>query len=120
MRVGGKLFVAVNGERLPAKGSFTWNLGEDMREGIVGHDTVHGYKELPQIPFIEGAITIQPATDVRALLRTTNATVTLETAAGQVIVLESAWYANEGSAQTEEGELAVRFEGLSASISSAA
>ena len=26
------------------------------RDAIVGHDNVHGYKEMPQVPFMEGAV----------------------------------------------------------------
>ena len=116
-RVGGKLFVAVNGTRIDCKGSVNWNDGQDMREMIVGHDRVHGHKELPQVPFIEGAITITPGLDVVALKQTQGSVVTLEAASGHVIVLREAVYANEGTAQTEEGELPVRFEGVTAEVS---
>jgi len=40
--------------------------------------------------------------------------VTLQVANGKTIVLRNAWFAGEGTVQTEEGNIAVRFEGLSA------
>lgn len=43
-----------------------------------------------------------------------NATVTLELANGKMIVLRNAWFASEGTVQTEEGTIALRFEGISA------
>jgi hypothetical protein len=116
-RVGGLISVAANGTRLDAVGSFDWNVGEPLKTGVVGHDRVHGYKELPQIPFIEGEIRVTPGLDVRAILATRDATVTLELASGHVVVLRSAWYASEGTGATEEGNLGCRFEGLSADLS---
>lgn len=114
LRRGGIIFVKVNGGMVNAKGEYTYNLGKPKRDAIVGADAIHGYKEVPQIPFIEGEITDAPNLDLEALLLTENATVTLELANGKVIVLREAWYAGEGTGNTEEGNIAVRFEGISA------
>lgn len=113
-RRGGILFLKVGGERQDAKGNFTYNLGQPKRDGIVGADGVHGYKEMPQVPFIEGEITDRQTLDLAALLNVVDTTVTLELANGKVIVLRQAWYAGEGTGNTEEGNIGVRFEGLSA------
>lgn len=112
-RRGGIIYLKVDGTQLRAKGEFTYNLGMPKRDAIVGADGIHGYKELPQVPFIEGEITDDPSLDLAALLRTENATVTLELANEKVIVLRDAWYAGEGTGNTEEGNIGVRFEGLS-------
>lgn len=112
-RRGGIIFLKINGEIYDAKGAFTYNHGSVKREAIVGSDAVHGYKELPQAPFIEGEITDRGTLDVEGLKATVDATVTLELANGKVFVLREAWYAAEGDVQTEEGNIAVRFEGLS-------
>ena len=109
----GTIFLKMNGDLLRAKGGFTYNLGQPRREGLVGHDAVHGYKELPQIPFIEGEITDGGDLDLAALQNTVDATIQLELNNGKVIVLRDAWYANEGNVGTEEGNIGVRFEGLS-------
>ena len=116
-RVGGILYIAVNGERLQAKGSFTYNHGVDKREAVVGSDQVHGFKELPQAPFIEGAITDSDELDVPTLKAVRDSTVTLELANGKVFTLSQAWYAADGDVTTEEGEIQVRFEGISATES---
>lgn len=113
-RVGGIIFLKVNGAFYKAKGSFTYNLGSPKREAVVGADSVHGYKEMPQVPFIEGEITDTSTLDVVALTKITGATCTLEVANGKVITLRDAWFASEGNVQTEEGNIAVRFEGMSA------
>lgn len=110
----GIIFLKINGDLLRAKGSFTYNLGQPLREAIVGHDGVHGYRETPRVPFIEGEITDGADVDVAALQNLTDATVQLELNNGKVIVLRDAWFAGEGNAQTEEGNISARFEGMSA------
>jgi hypothetical protein len=113
-RVGGLIAIKVNGETLYAKGNFTYNLGIARKEGIVGADRVHGYKETPQIPFIEGEMTDRREISMEAIRKLDEATITLELANGKVIVLRQAWEASEGTGNTEEGNQEVRFEGLSA------
>lgn len=113
-RRAGILFLKVNGATQDAKGNFTYNLGRGKREAIVGADKVHGYKEMPQVAFIEGEITDASSLNLAALLATDDATVTLQLANGKVVVLRNAWYAADGNAQTEEGNIQVRFEAESA------
>lgn len=113
-RRAGILFLKVNGSIQDAKGNFSYNLGKPKRESIVGADKVHGYKEMPQPAFIEGEITDSASLDLAALIATDDATITLELANGKVIVLRNAWYAGEGTGQTEEGNIQCRFEGASA------
>lgn len=115
-RIGGKLFISSNGVRLAAKGEWTVNPGVDKRDAVVGADQVHGYMEKPQVPSFEGAVTVMPDLDVKALLNTKDATITLELANGKTPVLREAWYAGEGTFKTDEGELAVLFQGLSMEI----
>lgn len=114
MRVGGIIFVKVDGQQFRAKGEFEYNLGIGKKEAVVGSDGVHGYKEDPQVGFIQGAITDESTLDVKALQSISDATVTLELGNGKVIVLKNAWYAEEGTIKTGEGEIPVRFEGLDA------
>ncbi len=112
-RVGGILFIKVNGDLLQAKGEFTTNINPTKREGVVGQDGTHGYKEEPKIQFIEGTITDSSELDLEALYNTKDATVTAELANGKVHQLREAWFAGDGDYSTGEGEIAVRFEGMS-------
>lgn len=113
-KVGGIIGLQVNGEVYQAKGNFTYNLGRPKREGVVGSDAPHGYKETPQIPYIEGEITDRKAMDLNALVTLDGATATLELANGKVIALRDAYYAGEGTGNTEEGNVDFRLEGASA------
>lgn len=104
----------VNGEVYDAKGNFTYNLGRPKREMIVGADAVHGPKESPQVAFIEGEITDRGTLDLAQLVSIADATVTLKLANGKVVVLHGAWFTGEGTGNTEEGNIDVRFEGAGA------
>jgi len=113
-RVGGILFIKANGVQLQVKGNWTWNLGVDRKEAVVGADGVHGYKQMPRAPFIEGAITDKQDLDVAALQGLTDATIVAELANGKVLSFNDAWAAGDWDQTSEEGEIAGRFEAMSA------
>jgi hypothetical protein len=113
-RIGGVISLKIDGDMYFAKGDFTYNLGLPKKEGVVGSDRVHGYKEVPQIPFIEGEITDRQEMSLEALMSIKDSTITLELANSKVIVLREAWNAAEGTGNTGEGNIGVRFEGMSA------
>lgn len=109
-RIAGTLFIAANGARIPVKGNWNVGFGRPKREAIVGMDGVHGYKESPQVAFIEGEASVTPDLDVPALLELRGVVVTAELANGKVAVYRDAWQAAEGTMGTEEGNLPLRFE----------
>ena len=113
-RRAGVLYAKIDGTQRNAKGNWTYNLGAPKREAIVGADEVHGYKEMPQVPRIEGEITDSSDLSLEELTGIEQANVTLELANGKTFVLRDAWYAGDGDVGTEEGNVQVRFEGLSA------
>jgi hypothetical protein len=113
-RKGGIIQFQVNGQVYDAKGSFSYNLGRPLREEIVGADRIHGFKETPQAAFIEGEITDNASLDLVDFVTIEDATVTLALANGKTIALYEAHYAGEGTGNTEEGNIAVRFVGAGA------
>ncbi len=112
-RIGGIIQLEIEGEQVLAKGEFTHNLGVPKKTMIAGSDSIHGFMEKPQVPFIEGAITDNDELDMEALRRTRDKTITLTMANGKVFVLEKAVEASDGSVKSDEGEAEVRFEGIS-------
>jgi hypothetical protein len=114
--VGGKLKLRVNGEMQYVKGSFTFNIGGEVKNGIVGHDTVHGFTRLPQLPFIEGPITFHSDCDLEALKAIENETITAELANGRTLVFRNAWAAGDWQGTTAEGEVNARFEAKSCKV----
>jgi len=111
-RVGGILLFKLNGELFNAKGEFTYDIGAPKRDAVVGADGVHGFKEMPKVPFIEGALTDNDELDLKALLAFRDSTATLELANGKVIVIREAYYAGDGNVSSEEGEIPLRIEGM--------
>lgn len=112
-RVGGIIELKIDGAIYNAKGNFTYNIGRPKRDAVVGSDAVHGYKETPQVAFIEGEITDGPDIALDKLVTVEDATVYLRLANSKLIVLREAWYASEGTGNTDEGNIGVRFEGKS-------
>ncbi len=113
-RRSGIIFFKVDGETHDAKGSFTYNLGKPKREMMAGADRVHGFKELVQIPFIEGEITDKTEFDLSKFVQIEDATITLELNNDKTIVLKNAAYTGDGDVGTEDGNIQVRFEGIEA------
>ena len=67
---------------------------------------------MPQVAFIEGAITDRSDLDVRGLLDLIDGTATLELANGKVFTLSEVVYGHEGGITTEEGEIPIRLFGV--------
>jgi hypothetical protein len=113
-RRGGIYSLQISGVQYDVKGNATYNLGRPVREAIIGADRVHGYKETPQAAFVELELTDRADLDLNALVTMTNVSVTLQLANGKVVALNNAWYAGDGTGNTEEGNIAARFESASA------
>ena len=109
-RVGGIINIKKDGAILKAKGAFDYDLGIPKKEAVVGMDGTHGYKETPQVSYIEGTITDQADVSFEALAKTTGATITLDLANGKTIVLREGFWASNSKGNTEEGEIECRFE----------
>lgn len=114
--IAGFVEFRINGELYRAKGSFTYNLGNFKREGMVDGLGLVGYKETPQVAFIEGAIYDSGDLDIKSLQNLKNETITLTLVNGKVIALREAFYAADGNVTTDEGEVEVRFEGTAEEI----
>ena len=113
-RRAGIIYLRVDGEQYSAVGNFSYNIGAPKREGIPGADVVHGFMDKVQVPYIEGEITDSRDLDLETLVNIEEATVTLELGNTKQIVLREAWYAADGTGQTERGNIQFRMEGMSA------
>lgn len=112
-RIAGVCYIKVGAEQLPLAGNWTVSPSPTQREGIAGQDGVHGYKEMPRVPFISGDAQTTGALSIETLDKITDATVTAELANGKVYVLREAWTASAHEVNSQEGQVAVRFEGIS-------
>jgi hypothetical protein len=111
-RIAGIAFLKVDGNLYPLRGNFTVSPSAVERTGIAGQDYVHGFAELPRVPYIEGDVSLVPelnTEDVEALI---DVTVTAELANDKTYVLRNAWCKAAFELNTREGHTRVRFEGI--------
>lgn len=114
-RISGVAYIKVDGKQYAARGKWKTDILPTKREGIAGQDGVHGYKEMPKVPFIEGDVSYVEGILIKDLPKIKDATITLELANGKVHILRNAWWSGESPVDTEEGSFPVKFEGLSGS-----
>lgn len=111
--VAGTAYIKADGKQFPLRGSLTVSAAVIEREGISGQDGVHGYKEMPRVPFISCDISDGEDVSVPELMAMTNVTVTAELANGKTYVLRNAWVADAVEIDTVEGQMTVKWEGES-------
>lgn len=109
-RVGGPFRLSRNGVQLKAAGDATYNLGFPKREMVMGPNGANGYKDVPQVAFIEVEITDDGSLDFKDLCTAGADTITLELANGKTVVLPDAVFAGEGTGSTADGKLTARWE----------
>ena len=110
-RRGGLIVLQIDGDTHDAKGDFTANLGKPQRASIVGTDRIHGFTETPQPGWIEGEVTDRKALDLEELVTGDDLTISMLMANGKMFVLHDAYYVGEGTVNTAEGNIGVRWEG---------
>jgi hypothetical protein len=112
-RIAGTAFLKVDGGIYPLRGNFTVSPSSLERAGIAGQDFVHGFSEMPRVPFIEGDVSLVPTLSMNDVEAVINSTVTAELANGKTYVLREAWCRSALELNTREGQTRVRFEGIS-------
>lgn len=111
--IAGTAFLKVDGAQYPLKGNFVVSPAAVERAGISGQDYVHGYSELPRVPFIEGDVSLVFELSTEDIEAVTNATVTAELINGHTYVLKEAWCTSAFDLNTRDGQTRVRFQGTS-------
>ena len=96
---------------VPVVSTVSYNLGRNKREVLVGHSGVHGYKELPQIPFVEFDLRDWKELDAAALLDLFDITLKVMLANGKTLALYNAVQTGTGDGSSAEATFKVRFEG---------
>jgi len=112
-RISGTVYFKIDSVLHQAVGAFTYGLGTKKREAKMSTTGVAGFGETHQAAFIEGEIYDSGELDLRALTEITNATVTLELANGKAVILHQSFFAGDGTGNSEEGKIPVRFEAAS-------
>lgn len=111
-RFAGTAILKVDGNQLALRGNFTVSPSPFERTMIAGQDGVHGYQELPRVPYIEGDISTLPGLSLDALAQQTDVTVVAQLANGKQYMLGSATVKGGFENNTRDGQVRVRWEGL--------
>src|SRR5215813_9065077 len=104
--------LTLDGQQLAVKANMTISPDPYEREGIAGQDRVHGYREMPRVPYIEAEISMQVAQRMRALVDKVNSTLVAQIADGRVFSLRNCWYKGATEINSQEGQYRARFEGF--------
>src|SRR5215471_10025788 len=103
-RIAGIAWLKVDANMYPLRGNFTVSPSKYERAGIAGQDYVHGFSELPRVPYIEGDISLLPELSMEDIENITNATVTAELANGNVYALHEAFTRSALELNAREGQ----------------
>jgi hypothetical protein len=111
-KFAGIAFLQVGGNQLRLRGNFTVSPSPVERTMIAGQDGVHGYQELPRVPYIEGDISTTPDMQLESLDGMTDVNVVAQLANGFTYSLISATCKSGLEANTRDGQVRVRWEGI--------
>src|SRR3954469_25707757 len=111
-RIAGIAFLTVDGNQLALRGNFTVSPSPVERTMIAGQDGIHGYQELPRVPFIEGDISTLPTVSLEDLEAQTHVTVVAQLANNKQYTLAGATCKANLENNARDGQVRVRWEGL--------
>lgn len=111
-KFAGTAFVSVNGQQYALRGNLTVSPSPVERTMMAGQDGVHGFQELPRVPYIEGDFSTLPDFSIEQLLGQTDVTVIAQCANQFEYVLHNAVVKGGFELNTRDGQTRVRWEGL--------
>jgi hypothetical protein len=111
-RFAGLAYIFVDGNQYALRGNFTVSPSPVERTMIAGQDGVHGYQELPRVPFIEGDLSTTPLLNLEDLDGMTDVQVVAQLANGKQYMLINAVCKAALEANTRDGQTRVRWEGV--------
>ncbi|TMV78778.1 phage tail protein [Thioclava sp. BHET1] len=110
-RRAGLAFLSIDGVAYDVVSGASYNCNAVQRESLTGQSGVHGYSEMPTTGSIGATIRDAGVLTVAALNQMTNVTVILKLANGKLVYGEGMWSTEVGDVDTQEGTIAVKFEG---------
>lgn len=108
-RIGGILYLTIDGVPYSARGNFTVMPSSVKREGVAGQTQVDGYTEMPVVPGVKGDISTIPGLSLTALQSITKSVLTIALANGSTFVLSGAFSKPPFEIDTAEGKVNVDF-----------
>jgi len=111
-RIAGTAFLTVGQVQMALRGNFTVSPSMWERTMLAGLDGIHGYQELPRVPWIEGDISAMPGMYLESLEAQVDVTVVAQLANGMQYTLTSATCKAGFEENARDGQVRIRWEGL--------
>jgi hypothetical protein len=113
--IAGIATLQVGSQMMALRGNFTVSHSMVERTMLAGQDGIHGFQELPRVPWIEGDISTTPDLIVMDLDQMVGVTVHAALANGWNYTLMGAICKAGLEQNTRDGQMRVRWEGISMS-----
>jgi hypothetical protein len=110
-KIAGVAHLTVDNVQVALRGNFTISHSMVERTMLAGQDGIHGYQELPRVPYIEADISTVPNFDIRVLDNQTDITVVAQLANGWYWQMSDAICKAGLEQNTRDGQARVRWEG---------
>lgn len=111
-RIGGIVYVKVDGKQIKTKGGFEVPISNKKRATVMADDGPAGYSEAAHPNQVKGNILITPDFPLSAITGGTDLTITVELANGMTYVLTEAFLAEHAPLKSDSGECEMTFEGM--------
>jgi Phage tail tube protein len=111
-RIAGTAFVMVDGNQYALKGNLIISPSVVERTMIAGQDSIHGYQELPRVPWVSGDFSTIPELSLEDLVLQTDVTVVIQCANRRQYTFSQATCKGNFEANTRDGQLNVRWEAM--------
>jgi hypothetical protein len=112
VRFAGVAFVMIDGNQVLVRGNLTVSPSSLERTMIAGQDGIHGFQELPRVPYIECDLSTLPNVSLEDLEAQTDVTVVAQLANRMQYSLVNATCKCGFEENTRDGQVRVRWEGL--------
>ncbi len=111
-RIAGVAHLTVGNQQMFVRGNFMVSPSVVERTMIAGQDTIHGFQELPRVPYIEADISTMPGFLLESMLDDTNTTVIALLANGMQYTLTGGVVKGGFENNTRDGQVRMRWEGV--------
>ncbi len=110
-RIAGTAFITVDGNQLALRGNLTVSPSAVERTMLAGQDGVHGYQELPRVPYIEGDFSTMSDMLIEDIDAQVNVTVVASLANGLIYSLTEGVCKAGSEPNARDGQVRIRWEG---------
>jgi hypothetical protein len=111
-KIAGVAYLKVGSQQMRLRGNFTVSHSMVERTMLAGQDGIHGYQELPRVPYIEADISTTPDFDITTLDGQVDVTVLCQLADGWYFQMTDAICKGGLEQTTRDGQVRVRWEGV--------